>query len=199
MTRRKRYITILVLIVCAGALLIGYQLALQMRRYLIKQDDAISARNTRLVDATREIETNEPYVEKWDRIKGFQDELVEERQNDFTAYLQSLATQSNIVYEILDPLSGQPMDEAPQFQVLKFKLKFSTDLEQLVQFLAQLDSSERLLRVENPRITSKQRSGYGSIGRFLTQRQHTVLTVTVTVAIPAAPALVEAVQRDVLP
>ena len=132
MTRRKRYITILIFFVCVGVLLIGYQLALQMKRYLVRQDDAISTRNMRLAEAMHEITTNKPYVEKWDGIKGFQDELVEERQNDFTAYLQSLATRSDIVYEILDPLSAQPMDEASQLQVFKFKLKFSTDLEHLV-------------------------------------------------------------------
>ena len=194
MTKEKRRLFILVLIGCLIIIFIGRHVVLRMQRHLKSMQAEIEARVEAWSAAEQEIIENEIYLEKWDKIRGFLDQVLEDQQNEFTAYLQRLAPYPDFFTDLGSP-DATPMADNPEFQVLRCKLSFSVDLPALVEFLASLDTSERLLRIERLDINRKEvlRPTYGYPGRSyemdLPSSRTEVLSVTMTIATPASAAV----------
>lgn len=198
----KRYQVMLVIIGCVAAALIGRNIAGRMESYLNQLDkDIVDAQNT-LQKIADEIEQDKGYLTKWEEIQGFQDKAVEVEQTDFTSYLQRLETERDFVFNILGSPVGRPMEEKPNVQILRYELTFFAELPDLVEFLAQLGSSQRLLRVERLIITRREivRPDYLFPARRhendAAARRSEILSVTMTVAIPAALPESETKQQE---
>jgi len=182
MKRPKRHIIVVLLVCGLAALLVGRTITWRMWEYLDKLNQQIKKDQILLGQAEEEIKENAEYVEKWANISGFQEVEVEESQRKFSAYLQSL-----IEFADLSPPTRRPMEGHELFQELSYKLTFSADLEDLVEFLAKLDASERLLLLGRVEITNKWKSSFGGLYEMRVPSSKDLL-VTVTFSIPAAPA-----------
>jgi len=192
--RGSRRTTILVLGILLVALFLAQRMAEKMQSYLGKLDDEISAQEDLLAAATLEIDSSKGFLAKWNAIRGFQDEPVEERQNKFTAYLQSLETERIFYFSSLGSASGRPLESNPDFQVLSYDLSFYADIADLVEFIAQLDDSDKLVRLEKLRISHRkepQTRYETAFPRTLTQPRGD-LWVEMTVSIPAAQPTTDA-------
>ena len=185
MKRRKREITLMVFAAFIVAFFLGRAIFSRMTAYMSKLDADIDHQKTLLATANMEIKKNAEFVKKWNEIKSFMQEPVEERKNIFTAYLQSLEAQRDFDFDDLSLSEGAVMQDHEEFQTLSYKLTFSADLDDLVEFLDRLDLSEKLLRVERLEIFIKRKiSSYAT--RYETSLPSTKnLFVTVTVSIPA--------------
>ncbi|MCK4627636.1 MAG: hypothetical protein KAT56_01460 [Sedimentisphaerales bacterium] len=177
--------------ICAlAALVVGRTVTWRMWEYLNKLNQQIEKDQVLLAQAKEEIKENAEYLDKWDNISGFQEVAVEESQRKFSAYLQSL-----IEFADLSPSIRRPMEGHDLFQELGYTLTFSADLEDLVEFLAKLDASERLLLLDRLEITNKWKSSFGGLYEMRVPSSKDLL-VKVTFSIPAAPEPSETVIED---
>jgi len=188
MRNRRRQVVILITGGLVVALLVGRAVGLRMVGYLETLDKEIQAQRELLQQIDAEIRTNQPVVDNWNRIKGFADEPVVERQTNFSGYLQSLQAERDFEYMVMGPPAGRPMEDRPEFQTLKYELSFYADLEDMVEFLAALDRSERLLRIERLKISIRQDyKGLFDLRPAATGRVgQGALAVEMAVVIPAA-------------
>jgi len=156
--------------------------------------------------ACDEIDQNWVYKQKWQEILQFQEKPLEMQRTEFTAYLERLAKDRDFQDTTLGAPSGRPMENNPNFQILRYEYKFDADLADLVEFLARLDTSERQLRIERLAMDRKlvvandydeyppspmRRVAIGSEMR-LTEK----LSVTMIIAIPAAQPASEPAGRE---
>lgn len=189
MKKRRKHITVLILLLLLASSASGYRVARHMQRHLQYLDEQITEKDQQLAAAAAERSRNQIYLEKWRQISVFQQESPAERQTTFTAYLQSLQTKSNIRFELQGEPRARPMEENGEFEILSFILRFPANLENLVDFLHELDASGRLLRVESLKISRRPRPAYSE--HFMSDLPGTIhrsLQVEMTVAIPAAVA-----------
>ncbi|MBN1844063.1 MAG: hypothetical protein JW810_00140 [Sedimentisphaerales bacterium] len=197
MNPSKRNITILGLLLCVAAVLLGQQISRRMQNKLDELDRSIASRRADLNQANREIQDHTRFVTQWNSIKGFLDEPVEERQRQFSAYLQKLEIDSGVLITSQSPFNARPMENNPRFQILSCTLNLSCDLKSLVDFLALLDQEDQwLLRIENLTVKARDRGAYAP-GRFATDLPApTDITVDMVVSIPAAAPTVEPAVSD---
>jgi len=187
MKQPKRHIIVVLFICALAALLVGRTVTWRMWEYLNKLSRQIEEAQVLLIQAKEEIKDNAEYIDKWDNVSGFQKVAVEESQRKFSAYLQSL-----IEFADLSPPTRRPMEGHELFQELSYKLTFSADLEDLVEFLSKLDASERLLLLGRLEITNKWKSSYGGLYEMRVPSSKDLLA-KVTFSIPAAPEPTETV------
>lgn len=183
--QRKHLVIVLIVFGCV-VLLFGRLLAGQMRNYLQSLTDQLEQLRSDHNDANLQIAQNAEYVLRWVQIKGFQAEPIEQRQNDFTAYLLGLASERDFSFGDLGDPVGRLLAEDGRFQILRYQLSFYCDLEDLVEFLARLDSSQELLRVEFLRVSPRKTAYPVRYDLLLPGSRRGDLSVDMTVAIPAA-------------
>jgi len=94
---------------------------------------------------------------------------------------------------------GATEEDKEEFQELSYKLTFSADLEELVDFLEKLDSSDRLLRLDRLEITPKWKSTYGGGIYEMRIPSSKDLLVKVTVSTPAAQPPTAPVDTEATP
>jgi hypothetical protein len=191
MTGQKKAVVLLIVALIAAAFLAGRQVAVKMHRHIQSLDEKIAERQIQLDFAQAEVNNNKDYVRKWDTIRGFRQEPVEDLQNKFTAYLQSLETERRFHYSSLGSASGRPVEAGSEFQVLSYNVSFFANLDDLVEFVGQLDNSDKLLRIERLKIT--RRADYQTLRESVVPTFWSPgdLSVEMTVAIPAAKPTVE--------
>ena len=192
MSKRKRKITVLVLVICLVVVFVGRVVATRMHTYLEELDrriaDETQAWNTRHV----EIQRNEGSVGRWESIKGFLDEGLDTRANDFISRLESLAQESQVVIERRQPLSARPIEASQvgglSYQIKPFQLSISCDVEGLAALLALLDEEpEELLRIESMKVSSSERRPYDVGARYYGDLPGgSYLKVEMTIMIPAS-------------
>ncbi|MBN1765079.1 MAG: hypothetical protein JW860_07470 [Sedimentisphaerales bacterium] len=149
--------TLIILLILIAGLLAGKTAVQKMLNYMDDLDSQIEQCKFDLQNATTEILNNQEYIKKWNSISDFKNELIEDRQTNFMGYLQGLEAQRDFDFTDLSvPSVGRLMDENNDFQVLSYKLTFPVDLEDLVEFLAQIDSSDTLLHIDRIEITKRK-------------------------------------------
>jgi hypothetical protein len=174
-------------------LLASRQVAVKMMGYLQSLDTKIVERRAQLELAQTEANNNKDYIRKWDWVRGFRQEPVEDLQNKFTAYLQTLETERKFHFSSLGSPSGRPIEGNPEFQVLGYNVTFSANLDDIVEFASQLDNSERLLKIERMKLTRRadyQTSHEGALSTFFSWSPGD-LSVEMTVAVPAGKPAIE--------
>ncbi len=188
MRMRRRHILLLALVGLTAAVLLGREAGLRMVRYLDGLEAQIAKCQDELHLLEVEVESGQAVVTNWERIRIFADEPVVERQTNFSAYLQSLQAERSFNYMIMGPPVGRPLEGQPDYQILKYELSFYADLEDLVEFLARLDTSERLLQIERMKINLRQeyKSYLDDIGPITLRTPAGNLSVVMAVSIPAA-------------
>ncbi len=178
MKKRKKHLFLIIVIIIALAA-ICQVITTSMLGYLSKLDKKIEISQQKLLEVRREIQQNEKYVLKWKEISKVLSEPVPDRRTNFRAYLQSL-----VLFDSLTPQTDKPLDANGKFQVLSYQLLFSVNLRELAQFLAQLDASDRLLRIEKLQVTTRPIPVHDV--RWENSLQSTRdLIVNLTVSIPA--------------
>jgi len=182
MKQRHKYIIAIVLFVIL-ILLLGYMTADWMMTYLRSLGDRIERSKVALKTIDDEYVINTKYKEKWKEISGFQDEALEDRQTQFTAYLQKLEADRDFDFGQMIP-SERPLKETKDFQELSYKLIFSANLKDMAMFLARLDESDKLLRIDNLNISCRIIPQYDRYRMPLLSPAD--LQVELTVTIPAA-------------
>jgi len=194
MKQRKRHIIVLGLVISIVTLLVGRSITWRMWDYLQALEKQVREQKAILAQAEEEITQNAAFVNKWNQIKGFQEEPVEDRKNNFSAYLNSLEA---LVFANIGPATSQPIEDREAFQILSYKVTFSANLEELVDFLIELDQSERLVQIDQLRITSK---GLGTPrGSYsMTLPSSADLEVVFTVSIPAAQSPSVPLEEEIL-
>ncbi|MCH9022337.1 MAG: hypothetical protein IID32_06200 [Planctomycetes bacterium] len=170
---------ILILFICAAVMLLGWRIRLRMQETLFNLDENIAVLEHERTEAQEGYDRNKKYLKMWEAVSGFQDEMVEKRDTQFTEYLQRLEMDRDFFFASLGSPTGKPFESNEDFQQLSYDLNFDCDLEDLVEFLDDLDRSTQLLRIGRLHITKKN-PGFG-FARFLTD-----LSVEMTVSIPAA-------------
>ena len=188
MKERQKHIVLFVFFICVVVVLLGRMVSVWMLNYLKNLDNQIAQQQVVLSEATGVIKDNEEYINKWQEIRGFQDEPVEDRQTQFSAYLEGLEEQREFVFSQVTP-SERPMEGNAKFREFSYQLTFWANLEDLVEFLAQLDQSERLVRIDNLEISHRKVVYRDRYTAFLPGARD--LLVKVTATIPAAAAEVE--------
>jgi len=182
---------ILILFISAAVLILGWRISLRMQEKLFQLDEDIAVLEHERTEALEGYQRNKIYLEKWEAVSGFQDEMVEKRDTQFTEYLQRLEMDRDFFFASLGSPTEKPFETNEQFQQLSYDLNFDSDLEDLVEFLDDLDRSTQLLRIGRLHITKKN-PGFG-FARFLTD-----LSVEMTVSIPAAQQTPETDYREEL-
>lgn len=188
---KGRHITVLVLLGVAAAALVGRQIILRMWGRLEALDAAIAEEQQALDDAQQQMLAEDVYRQRWEAIRGFQDEVVTERQQEFSGYLSQVEKASGVLIRSQGPFSGRPLGETSGSQALSCTLNVSCDLASLASFLGALDEEPGwLLRVESLTVRSQLSGGYGS-ARYIGELRPTEtndLVVDMTLSIPAAEA-----------
>ncbi|MBN2212062.1 MAG: hypothetical protein JW709_11760 [Sedimentisphaerales bacterium] len=188
MSMRRRHLVIFALLGLTTAVLLGREAGLRMVKYLDRLDEQIKNRQEDLRVLEIEVESQQTVVENWERIRIFADEPVVERQTNFSAYLQSLQAERNFNYMVMGPPVGRPFEGRTEYQILKYELSFYADLDDLIEFLARLDYSERLLQIERMKINLRQE--YKRYPEDITSITSRIpagnLSVVIAVSIPAA-------------
>ena len=176
MGKNRRTITILGLMLCVVAVLVGRQIGRRMQNKLDALDSEISTCQSDKDRANREIQVKTHYVEKWDRIKGLLQKTVQERRLNFDAHLIKLADDSGVVIRQKD-YSDLPMKD----------LKVDCKIGELADFIALLDQEKDwLLRIENLIVNTADRSSFGA-RTFETELPSTKdIQVDMVVSIPTA-------------
>ena len=187
--KRKK---ILILFISAAVLILGWRIGLLMQQKLVRLDDHIANLKDEIREDLEEYERNKIYLDKWEAVSGFQNEMVEKQDTHFTEYLQRLEMDRDFFFASLGSPTDKQFESNEQFQQLSYDLNFNSDLEDLVEFLDDLDRSTQLLRIDRLHITKKN-IGFG-FGRLLTD-----LSVEMTVSIPAAQMTPETDYREELP
>lgn len=175
---------ILIVFISAAVLILGWRIGLLMQQKLMRLDDHIAMLKDEIQEDLEGYERNKIYLDKWEAVSGFQNEMVEKRDMHFTEYLQRLEMDRDFFFASLGSPTNKPFETNEQFQQLSYDLNFNSDLEDLVEFLDDLDRSTQLLRIDRLHITKKN-TGFG-FGRLLTD-----LSVEMTVSIPAAQLTTE--------
>ncbi len=192
----KTWIVVIVLL-CLAAVLAGNFIARKMQNYLTNLDSKVAEKSLELDQMKAAIAENEKFVMMWKEISDFQNESPVDRQNKFNAYIQNALTDSTIVYRTLYPPTSARLETGPNFQVLNFKLSFSTQLAELLDFIIRLDQNPQLLRLENLSIKARTRSPQFS--KFTADDSSPAwndLTVDMAVSIPAAKPSTEASKQE---
>jgi hypothetical protein len=182
MKKRRRYIVAIVLLAIL-ILLLGHMTVGWMRTYLYSLERRIEQSKLALKTIDDECNINTKYKNKWKEISGFQNEALEDRQTQFTAYLQKLEADRDFDFGQMTP-SERPLKETKEFQELSYKLVFSANLKDLAMFLARLDESDKLLRIDSLNISCKIIPQYDRYRMPLLSTAD--LQVELTVTIPAA-------------
>ena len=186
MGKNRRTITILGLMLCVVAVLVGRQIGRRMQNKLDALDSEISTCQSDKDRANREIQVKTHYVEKWDRIKGLLQKTVQERRLNFDAHLIKLADDSGVVIRQKD-YSDLPMKDHTEFRILNCNLKVDCKIGELADFIALLDQEKDwLLRIENLIVNTADRSSFGA-RTFETELPSTKdIQVDMVVSIPTA-------------
>jgi len=193
----KTWIAVVALL-CLAAVLAGNLIARKMRDYLKNLDGKVAEKTLELDQMKAAIAENEKFVAMWKEMSDFQNESPVDRQNKFNAYIQNALSVSKIDYRTVYPPTSARLETGPNFQVLNFKLSFSTQLAELLDFFIRLDQNPQLLRLENLSIKARTRSPQFS--KFTTDTSSpnwNDLTVDMAVSIPAAKPTTEASKQEV--
>jgi len=182
MKQRHKYI-IVIFLSAILILLLGHMTADWMMEYLRSLAERIDEAQVKLKTIDDEYAINTKYKDKWQEISGFQNEPLEDRQTQFTAYLQKLEADRDFDFGQMTP-SERPLKETAEFQELSYKLVFSANLKDLAMFLARLDESDKLLRIDNLNISCKAVPHYDRYRMPLLSTAD--LEIGLTVTIPAA-------------
>ena len=186
-----RHIAVVLVLGVAAAVLVGREIGLRMWGRLEALDAAIAEETQALEDARQRVQAEDVYRQRWEAIRGFRDEAVTERQQEFSGYLSQVEKASGVLIRSQGPFSGRPLGEASGCQALSCTLNISCDLESLASFLGALDEEPGwLLRVESLSVRSQLLGGYGS-ARYIAELAPTEtndLVVDMTLSIPAAVA-----------
>jgi len=186
MGKSKRTITILGLMLCVVAVLVGRQIGRRMQNKLDALDSEISTCQSDKNLANREIQAKTHYVEKLSRIKGLLQKTVEERKLEFDAHLIKLADNSGVVIRQKE-YSNLPMKDYTEFRILNCNLKVDCKIGELADFVAKLDQEKDwLLRIESITVKSVDRSSF-STSTYVSELPSTKdIQVDMVVSIPAA-------------
>jgi len=194
----KTWIAVVALL-CLAAVLAGNFIVRKMRNYLTNLDSTVAEKTMELDQMKAAIAENEKFVMMWKEISDFQNESPIDRQNKFNAYIHNALTDSKIDYRTVYPPTSTRLETSPNFQVLNFKLSFSTQLAELLDFIIRLDQNPQLLRLENLSIKARTRSPQFS--KFTTDSSSPLwndLTVDMAVSIPAAKPSTESLKQEVI-
>jgi len=162
MGKNRRTITIVGLMLCVVAVLVGLQIGRRMQHKLDTLDSEVKARRYDMNRANQEIQEKAHYVKKWKRIKGLLQKTVEERQLEFDAYLIKLAGDSRVVIR-QKYYSDSAMENHLEDKTLNCNLKLDCKIEELADFIALLDQEKDwLLRIENLTVKTVDRSSFGA-------------------------------------
>ncbi len=183
MKTQKRKI-IIIFICLGGGLLLARFIYLKMNRHLTDLDSQIAKLDTDLQLARNEIEHNQDFVDKWAKISSFQDEQTDERGTKLTAYLDSLVAELDIVYQEISAPNAQQLKENQEFQILSYKVVFTAYLEDLVELLDRLNTSDRLIRIDQLQITRRKTAYAGYYETPLPSTKE--LTVEIIISTPTA-------------
>ncbi|MCP4711695.1 MAG: hypothetical protein GY869_24005 [Planctomycetes bacterium] len=125
-----------------------------MNNYLDDLDSQITDKRTEHNKATDEIQANTEFVKNWGQIEGLLEEPTEERQTRLNTYIQKLESESKVQITNYGTFSEKPVEGHLKFRLLSLdKLRFSCNLESLVEILTRLDTDDqRLLRITQIRI-----------------------------------------------
>jgi hypothetical protein len=164
-------------------LLLGHITVNWMITYLHSLERRVEQAKLALKTIDDEYTINTKYKDKWKEISGFQNEALEDRQTQFTAYLQKLEADRDFDFGQMIP-SERPLKETKDFQELSYKLIFSANLKDMAMFLARLDESDKLLRIDSLYVSCRIIPQYDLYRMPLLSTAD--LQVELTVTIPAA-------------
>ena len=194
MTNEQKRVIVIAIIAVIAVALAGRVVAARMRRHIGMLQQQIEECEKHLDQAGLEISTNGIYLKKWQDIRGFQDQKAEDRLNEFGAHLQELARESSLISRTQYIPTDQPMADDPAFKILTYKRTFHADIEELVDFLARLDSSYELLCAE--KVTISRLAPFTSrYDMRLPSTKTAGMLVEISVATPAGHA-VEAEKKE---
>ena len=179
---------------------LGRIIIIRMNNYLDDLDSQIADKRSELNQAHDEIQANSEYVRNWGQIKDFLVEPIEERQTRLNTYVQKLESESKVQITTYGTFSEKPVEGYPEFRILSLdNLRFSCNLESLVEILARLDiDDQRLLRITRLRIdaASSSSSGVSTASRLEPEIPGVApmdLTVEMAISIPTAAPVESAV------
>ena len=182
---------------------LGRIIIIRLNNYLGNLDGQITDRRTELDQAYSEIQANGEYVKNWDQIKDFLAEPTEERQTRLSAYVQQLEKDSKVQITNYGTFLEKPVEGHAEFRILSLdNLRFSCNLESLVELLARLDTDDqRLLRVTRLRVdaapaASASSSGVAAASRLESEKPGAApmdLIVEMAISIPTAAPVASAV------
>jgi hypothetical protein len=186
MSKSRRTITILGLVLSVGAILVGREIGRRMQNKLDALDREISTCQAEKDRANREIQMKTHYVGKWGRIKALLQKTVQERQLEFDAYLIKLAGDSGVVIRQKD-YNDSAMENHLENKTLNCNLKLDCKIGELADFIAMLDQEKDwLLRIENLTVKTADRSSFGT-STFVSELPSTKdIQADMVVSIPAA-------------
>jgi len=154
MNLSRKKILIITLALAVMGVWLGRIIILRMNNYLDDLNGQITDKQADLDQARDEIQENREFVRNWGQIKDFLLEPTEERQTSLNAYIQQLERDSKVQFTNYGTFSEKPMGGHPEFMILSVdNLRFSCNLESLVEFLERLDTDDqRLLQITRLRI-----------------------------------------------
>jgi hypothetical protein len=188
-----------IFILCLALALAGNLIAKKMQNYLTELDGKVTEKQAELDQMKSAITENEMFVKMWKDISDFQNESPVDRQNKFNAYIQTVLKDSLIppTYRMLYPPTSAPLEARPNFQILNFRLSFSTQLSELLDFIIRLDQTPQLLRLETMSIKARTKSTQFTKYTVETGFSWNDLTVDMMVSIPAAKPSTDASKQEV--
>lgn len=190
LTRKKILLISLALIVMGVWL--GRIIIIRMNNYLDDLDGQIAEKSAELNQAHDEIQTNREFVRNWGQIKDLLEEPAEERQTQLDMYIDKLEGETKVQINNFGTFLEKPVEGHPEFMILsKNNLRFSCNLETLVDFLSRLDTDDqRLLRITQLRIDAVAATRLEPEMPGVAPMD---LTVEMAISIPVAAPVVSAV------
>jgi len=192
----RKKILIIVLALAGMGVGLGRIIIIRMINYLDDLEGQITAQRTELEQAHHEIQANSEFVRNWGRIRDFLVAPTEERRTRLNTYIQKLESESKVQITNYGAISEKPAEGRPDIRILSLdNLRFSCNLESLVELLARLDADDqRLLRITRLRIDAVLPASVSSLGVAGASRLESDmpgaapmdLTVEMALAIPTA-------------